>query len=204
MLTTGILIYHFQSACLCLFGCFCLHVSSVSNFRPDTRGRRWSLVQAHLFSRAVGREEHCKQISLACAHSVSATLGLPLLTACVLPQSTLLRLQVALQGAGPGLRALPRSKPLRFRFLGTPQRRRLGWACVLCRSRSEQLRKPGAWRMHSPQVQCVLSPPWSQRSGVPCVSSEELISGYDPPGRCQPSRISGSLWLEIGSLFAVW
>ena len=87
-----------------------------------------------MFSRAVEREEHCKQISLACAHSVLATLGLALLMACVLPQSTLLRLQVALQGAGPGLRALPRSKPLRFRFSGTPQRHRLGWACVLCRS----------------------------------------------------------------------
>ena len=48
-----------------------------------------------------GREEHCKQISLACvgsAHSVSVTLGLPLLTACVLSWSTLLRLQVALLG----------------------------------------------------------------------------------------------------------
>ena len=32
----------------------------------------------------------------------------------------------------------------------------------------------------------------------------ELISGFDPPGRCQPSRISGSLWLETGSVFAVW
>ena len=50
---------------------------------------------------AVGREEHCKQISLACvgsAPSVWATLGLPLFTACVLSQSTLLRLQAALQG----------------------------------------------------------------------------------------------------------
>ena len=37
-----------------------------------------------------------------------------------------------LSEAGPGLRALPRSKPLRFRFSGTPQRRRLGWVCVLC------------------------------------------------------------------------
>ena len=46
-------------------------------------------------------EEHCKQISLACvgsAHSVWDTLGLPLLTVCVLSLSTLLRLQVALQG----------------------------------------------------------------------------------------------------------
>ena len=39
-----------------------------------------------------------------------------------------------LSDACPGLHALPRSKPLRFRFSGTPQRRRLGWACVLCPS----------------------------------------------------------------------
>ena len=39
-----------------------------------------------------------------------------------------------LSKAGPGLRALPRSKPLRFRFSSTPQRHRLGWACVLCPS----------------------------------------------------------------------
>jgi len=36
-----------------------------------------------------------------------------------------------LSTAGPGLHALPRSKPLRFRFLGTPQRYRLGRACIL-------------------------------------------------------------------------
>ena len=85
----------------------------------------------------MGGEEHCKQISMACvgrACNVSATLGLPPLTACVLSPSTLLRLQVAQWGAVPGLRALPRSKLLRFRFSGTPQRLRLGWACVLCRS----------------------------------------------------------------------
>ena len=39
-----------------------------------------------------------------------------------------------LSQADPGLRALPRSKSLRFRFLGTPQRLRLGWACALCPS----------------------------------------------------------------------
>ena len=55
-----------------------------------------SLVQS-----CCGREEHCKPITLACvgsAGSIWATLGLPLLTACVLSWSTLLRLQVALQG----------------------------------------------------------------------------------------------------------
>ena len=36
-----------------------------------------------------------------------------------------------LPDAGPGLHALPRSQSPRFRFPGTPQRRRLAWACVL-------------------------------------------------------------------------
>ena len=39
-----------------------------------------------------------------------------------------------LSEVGLELYALPRSKPLRFRFSGTPQRCRLGWACVLCPS----------------------------------------------------------------------
>ena len=95
-----VLIYctcHFQGRSLC-FSFFCLLVSSVSNFCPDTRGRWWTLFQAHLFSHAVGRAGRCKQITLACVCSVSATLGLPPLTACVLSLSTLLRLQVALRG----------------------------------------------------------------------------------------------------------
>ena len=74
----------------------------------------------------------------------SGHTGFAPLTACVLSPSTLLRLQAALQGAGPELRALPRPKPLRFRFSGRSQRRRLSWAGVLCLPRSEQLRQPGA------------------------------------------------------------
>ena len=81
--------FHFQSSSLFVYFSFLyFQVSSVSNFCPDTRGRRWSHIQAHLFSCALGREEHCKQISLACvgsAHSAWATLGLTLLTACVFP-----------------------------------------------------------------------------------------------------------------------
>ena len=82
-----------------------------------------------------GAGGHYKQMSLACvgsARSVPATLGLPLLMVCVLSLSTMLRLQVALQGVGPELRALRRPKRLRFRFLGTQQRHRLSWVCVLC------------------------------------------------------------------------
>ena len=36
-----------------------------------------------------------------------------------------------LSKVGPGLRALPRSKLLRFRFSSTPQRCRFIWACIL-------------------------------------------------------------------------
>ena len=60
----------------------------------------------------------------------SGHTGFAPLMAYVLSPSTLLWLQAALQEAGPELHALPRSKPLRFMFSGTPQRRRLGWACI--------------------------------------------------------------------------
>ena len=49
-----------------------------------------------------------------------------------------------------------------------------------------------------------LLPSAAPASGAPCVCSGELASSRNPPGRCQPSRISESLWLETGRLFAVW
>ena len=84
----------------------------------------------------------------------------------VLSQSTLLRVQVPLPGnclgwaldcvhipdqccSGSGSRVLRK---------GTDS---VGPAfCAL--PRSKQLRQPGAWPAHTPQVRCVLSPPWSQ------------------------------------------
>ena len=125
-----------------------------------------------MFSRAVGREEHCKQTSLVCvgsARGVWATPGLLPLTACVLSQSISLRLQVALQGNcltwALGCMHFSGSKPLRFRLSGTPQRRRLGWACVLCPSQVRAAQRPGAWRAHSFSlaVRLITSPvpaPW--------------------------------------------
>ena len=129
-----------------------------------------------MFSRAVGREEHCKQISLVCVgstRSVWATLGLPLLTACVLSWSTLLRLQVAVQRSClkralgcvyfPGL-----SHSGSGSWYSTKAQTQLGLHfepafCAL--PSSEQLRQPGAWGRHTPQVWCILSPPWSQLLG---------------------------------------
>ena len=110
-----------------------------------------------------------------------------------------------LSKAGLGLCALPRSKPLRFRFSGTPQRHRLlglHFAPFPGLSSSDDQ----VLGEHSlPQVggasYCLPCPSHSVfwvaagvlLSGVLCVSSGELISGCDPPGRCQPSRIPRSL-----------
>ena len=94
-----------------LFNFLCLLVSSVSDFRLDT-GMAVVDTLGSLFSRAVGKEGCCKQISLACACSVASTLGLPLLvvhTAQALHSSTRKP-----SGAGPRLHAPPRSKPLRL------------------------------------------------------------------------------------------
>ena len=90
-----------------------------------------------MFSHAVGREGRCKQITLACAcKCLSHTGSAPAHSACNLPAhcsgSRLLCQEPSV--SGPGLPAPPRSKPLRFRHSGSPQRRRLGWACVLCPS----------------------------------------------------------------------
>ena len=130
-----------------------------------------------MFSCAVGREEHCKQISLVCvgsARSAWATLGLPLLTACVLSQSTLLRLQVALQGNClkqalgcvyfPGLRCSGSGSWVLHK--GTDR-----WACVLC---PYQVSAAQATRCLastlSPGVQCVFSPPFPAALFPRCVA----------------------------------
>ena len=90
------------------------------------------------------------------AHSVWVTLGLPPLTACVLSRSTLLRFQVALQVnclrraldyvhfpglslSGSGSQVLHKSTD----SVGP----------VFCAfPRSEQLRRPGAWWVHTPSL----------------------------------------------------
>ena len=106
-----------------------------------------------------------------------------------------------LSEVGPGLHTLPRSKPLRFRFSGTPQRCRLGWACVLCPSQVQAAQVTrflasvvaATYRLPRPCHSVFWVYNWRTFSGVPCVSSGELISGCNPPGGCQPSRIPRSL-----------
>ena len=158
----------------------------------------------------MGREEHYKQISLACvgsACSAWATLGLPLLTGtCAFPFYTAQAPGFSAGGVsktGPGLCALPRSKPLRFRLSSTPQRHRLGWACILCPSQIQRAQVTRCLASELSQVDCAsyhlpgpsFSLSWvhseSALSGVPFVFSSELISDCNLPGGCQPSRIPG-------------
>ena len=69
-------------ASLC-YSFFCLLVSSVSGFRPDTKGTVEDSFFFFFFRLTCsvalrgGREGCCKQITQACACSASATLGLP-------------------------------------------------------------------------------------------------------------------------------
>ena len=114
------------------------------------------------------------------ASSVWATLGLPLLMACMLSQSTLLRFQVTLQGNClkqalgclhfPGLSRSGSGSWLLHKGADL-----VGPAFCAC-PRSEQLRGPGAWRAQSPPVgDCVLSPPSSQPLGFLGVHTTHLL-----------------------------
>ena len=100
--------------------------------------------------------------------------------------------------SGSGFRELPR-------FLNTSQDTDSVGPGFCALPRSKQLRRPGAWQAHCPRWSICLNHlashsrlvPWvhckSTVSGVPCISSGELIPRCNPPGRCQPSRISGRL-----------
>ena len=66
-----------------------------------------------------------------CSQCLSHTAPAP---ACGAHSSGSRLLSRELSEASPGLHAPPRSKPRRLRHSGSPQRRRLSWACVLCPS----------------------------------------------------------------------
>ena len=103
----------------------------------------------------------------------------------------------------PGLCAFPKSKPLRFRY-STKAQTRLGLRFVpfpgpnsSCDQVLGEHSHPQVWDV-SYHLPCPSRSVFSVYngcafSGLPCVSSGELISDCNPPGRCQPSRIQGRL-----------
>ena len=161
-----------------------------------------------MLSCVVGREKHCKQIPLACvgsAHSGWTTLGLPQpKVACASWVHTAQSPGCSARGlsqVGPAFRALPRSKSLRFSVVLQGHRPRWavqfvpfaglssssnwvlgectvpGGLCVLFTCLVTTVWFPGCTMRAQSQV-CHVSPP------------EELTSGCDTPGRCQPSSYS--------------
>ena len=161
-----------------------------------------------MFSRAVGRE----QISLDCvgsARSDSATLGLPPAHGvCAFPVYTAQTLGCSagtclmwalvcmhfrgISRAGSGSRVLTKVQT----WLG------LCFAPVPCLSSSSdqvlgvrscpQL-KAATYPLPRPSFSVFWVYNGHGFSGVPCVSSGELISGCDPPGGCPSSRMPRSL-----------
>ena len=151
------------------------------------------------FSPSRGRARRCRQISLCVGstHHVPATLGLPRSRVCVLPIYTAQAPGCSIWSVlhiacGSSFRVLHKSADL--------------VAPAFCAF-------PGLSSSGSQELDGLFLPSAAPASvsahagGVPvaCVCSQELASSHDPPGSgCRPSRISGSLWIETGGLFAVW
>ena len=101
----------------------------MSNFHPDTRGRWWTLFLGSFVQSCCGEGGTLQTNNTGMCLQCLGHTGFAPAHRLGLGSRLLCR---ELSKASPGLHAPPRSKPLSFRYWGTPQRRRLGWACVLC------------------------------------------------------------------------
>ena len=129
---------HFQGGSLCLASSVCWSLQCLIS--ALTQGGRWwtlffflgSLVQSRCGEGGMLQTNNTGVCSQCLSHAGHAPAH-----GAHRSGSTLLRREPS--EAGPRLHAPPRSKPLRFRHSGSPQRRRLSWACVFC---SSQVRAP--------------------------------------------------------------
>ena len=142
-----------------------------------------------------------------CACSVSATLGLPPLRACVPSQSICLGSRLLCRELRRALGCVHFPGLSRSCSGSRVLHRGADWVgpafCAL--PRSEQLRRPGAWVAWSPPVEgCDLSPPPSLLLCFLGVQPAQLLKcavclfwgadpPSDPPSGCRPSRIPRSL-----------
>ena len=164
----------------CLFG-FCLLVSSVSNFCPDTGGPRWSLVQ--VASSLVLRGGRGTAFSVYAAQAPGCSIWSMPCAAC---GSSPPVLHKSVDLAAPAFSAFPTRVAQAARSL-------------------RGALSPGAARLlpsTSPAPVPPVPHPQPQSPPVP-VGCLCPVSRRDPPGGCRPCRISGGLWLETGGLFAV-
>ena len=122
------------------FGFPCSQVSSVSKFHSDTGGKGGHLFKltCSVVLQGGGSTANKRHWRVRGVQAESGPHWVCPRSRCVcfprLHCSGSWLLCRELSKLGIELRALPRPKPLRLRFSGAPQRRRLGWACVLCLS----------------------------------------------------------------------
>ena len=154
----------------------------MSNFRPDTGGPRWSLVQVRWFSPAAGRAGRCRQTSLC---GVPATVGLPLSRVCALPV-------YAAQAPSCSIWSRPcvacGSSFLVFH-------KSADWdAPAFCAFPTRAAQAARSLTGALSRVRRAFSPPPPQPQFLPApVRCMHLVFSRDPSGGCRPSRISGSL-----------
>ena len=167
------------------FGLLCLQVSSVSNFHPDMRRRKWPLIRAHLLSCALERERHLKKKKKYCwhvwgvltvdrSHWVATAQG-----GMYFPGPSFSGSQVCHEDTVP-------DEP-----------------CVLCTSQIQASQAPGAPQGHSlryavclvhlPSLSCSGSQLCCEHTvpGGPFISSGELVPRSNTPSQYKPSRIPG-------------
>ena len=118
--------------------------------------------------------------------------------------------------AGCASRAHPRSKLLRFRCSGIPQRHRLGWECALCPSQVPAAQVTRCLARTLSQVGCASSsPPQVQLLGFLGAPGERrlrcavcLLWGADlwlqPSWQMSTVQDPRKTWLATGSLLTVW
>ena len=119
---------------------------------------------------------HCLGSRLLCRELSEASPGCMHFPGLTHSGSRLLRREPP--EAGPGLHAPPRSKPLRFRHSGSPQRCRLGWACVLC---SSQFRAAQVMRcLASVMLRLIASPPLGYLGVKPAHLLRQMLTVQTP------------------------
>ena len=137
------------------------------NFRPDTGGQRWTLVQVASYVALWGGTGAAFPVYAAQA-PVCSIWSVP----CAERGSSPRVFRQSADSAAPEFCAFPGPSSSGSQELE-------GLTLLGCRA-------PSPLRVPSPRPH--LCPVYSRV----------------PPSGCQPSRISGSLWLETGGLFAVW
>ena len=116
-----------------------------------------------------------------CSQCLSHTGPAPAHCMCTLPAHTAQALGCSTgkpSKAGPGLHVPPRSKPLRFRHSGSPQRRRLTWACILC---SSQVRAARVMRCLASKVAATYRLPIPAAWFSGCTTSTPSQADVDRP-----------------------